>query len=245
MKENKYDESSFFDKYNQMHRSQKGLDGAGEWYVLKKVLPSFTGKEVLDLGCGFGWHCRYAIEQGASSATGVDISEKMLEKAKEINNLQGITYILKPLEELDFQPNSFDIILSSLTFHYIKDFDEMSTQAFRWLKAGGQFIFSVEHPIFTAYGNQDWAYDENGQKLFWPIDHYFIEGEREAIFLGEKVVKYHKTLTTYLNGLLKAGFIIKEIIEPQPSSDMLAEFDEMKDELRRPMMLLLSAAKKD
>lgn len=59
MKENKYDDKSFFDKYSQMDRSVKGLAGAGEWHTLKKMLPSFEGKRVLDLGCGFGWHCAY------------------------------------------------------------------------------------------------------------------------------------------------------------------------------------------
>lgn len=56
MKENKYDDNIFFQKYSQMSRSQKGLAGAGEWETLKKMLPDFKGKRVLDLGCGYGWH---------------------------------------------------------------------------------------------------------------------------------------------------------------------------------------------
>ena len=52
----------FFEKYSQMDRSKKGLDGAGEWHVLKQMLPDFRGKRILDLGCGFGWHCEYAIK---------------------------------------------------------------------------------------------------------------------------------------------------------------------------------------
>ena len=60
MKENKYDDLLFFQKYSQMGRSQNGLDGAGEWHKLKKMLPDFSGKTVLDLGCGYGWHCKYA-----------------------------------------------------------------------------------------------------------------------------------------------------------------------------------------
>lgn len=243
MKENKYDDLAFFEQYNKMNRSQKGLEGAGEWYALKKMLPDFTDKIVLDLGCGFGWHCRYAIENGAKSVTGVDISEKMLEKAKEVNNLPGIEYLQKALEDVDYQAKEFDIILSSLTFHYIESFDRISQRIYKWLKLKGIFIFSVEHPIFTAFGNQDWIYSKNGEKLYWPIDNYFIEGKREAVFLGEKVVKYHKTLTTYLNNLLKQGFKIKEIIEPKPSEKSLNEFPDMKDELRRPMMLLISVEK--
>lgn len=109
MKENKYDDLAFFEKYKRMNRSQNGLEGAGEWYVLRKILPDFTRKDVLDLGCGFGWHCRYAVENGAKSAIGVDISEKMLEKAKEINNLNGIEYVRKALEDVDYSAEKFDV----------------------------------------------------------------------------------------------------------------------------------------
>ena len=50
MKENKYDEERFFEKYSQMDRSRKGLQGAGEWPALDKMLPPFAGQDVLDLG---------------------------------------------------------------------------------------------------------------------------------------------------------------------------------------------------
>ena len=56
MKENKYDDDRFFSQYAQMSRSVEGLKGAGEWHILQKMLPDFTGKRILDLGCGFGWH---------------------------------------------------------------------------------------------------------------------------------------------------------------------------------------------
>ena len=54
MKENKYDDDRFFSQYAQMSRSVEGLQGAGEWHILQKMLPDFTDKRVLDLGCGFG-----------------------------------------------------------------------------------------------------------------------------------------------------------------------------------------------
>ena len=57
MKENAYDNDSFFEKYSRMTRSEKGLEGAGEWPALKRLLPDFRGKRVLDMGCGYGWHC--------------------------------------------------------------------------------------------------------------------------------------------------------------------------------------------
>ncbi|WP_407482051.1 class I SAM-dependent methyltransferase [Elizabethkingia meningoseptica] len=243
MKENKYDEPSFFELYGKMGRSQKGLEGAGEWHVLKDMLPDIKGKKVLDLGCGYGWHCRYAIEKGALSVVGIDISEKMLQKAREINQLVGIEYIKKPLEDIRFEAEMFDLIFSSLTFHYIQSYDVLIENIYHWLRTGGKFVFSVEHPVFTAEGSQNWIYDDAGTKLHWAVDKYFFEGERHTSFLGESVLKYHRTLSTYLNLLLKAGFKIIEVKEPTPNAEMLENIPEMQDELRRPMMLLISVEK--
>ena len=83
MKQNKYDEINFFSEYEKMLRSVQGLDAAGEWHVLKALLPDLREKTVLDLGCGFGWHCRYAREQQAKSVIGVDLSEKCFKKRKK------------------------------------------------------------------------------------------------------------------------------------------------------------------
>lgn len=244
MKENKYDEPSFFEQYGKMNRSQKGLDGAGEWHVLKEMLPDFEGKEVLDLGCGYGWHCRYAIENGAISAIGIDISEKMLQRAKEINQLSGIKYEQIALEDARFSPETFDVVISSLTLHYIQSYDVLVSRIYQWLKPGGRFVFSVEHPVFTAAGSQDWIYNQAGDKSHWPVDRYFFEGKRMTSFLGENVLKYHRTVSTYLNVILKQGFKIVEVNEPIPHHEMLKTIPEMNDELRRPMMLLISVEKK-
>ena len=65
MKENRYDDPAFFQKYSEMARSKLGLEGAGEWQTLEPMLPDFAGARVLDLGCGYGWHAFYAAENGA------------------------------------------------------------------------------------------------------------------------------------------------------------------------------------
>ena len=66
------------------------------------------------------------------------------------------------------------------------------------LAPGGYFVFPWSIPYY-CYGSQDWYYDENGNILHFPVDNYYYEGKRKAVFLGEEVVKYHRTLTTYLN----------------------------------------------
>lgn len=102
----------------------------------------------------------------------------------------------------------------------------------------------MEHPVFTAYGTQDWYYGRDGEILHFPVDNYYYEGKRTANFLGEEVVKYHKTLTTYLDGLLTNGFEIKNIVEPQPPAHMIDSVPGMKDEMRRPMMLIVNSTKR-
>ena len=275
MKENKYDDPTFFGKYSQMPRSKEGLAAAGlsqliisggepllredlpdivehaklaaagEWHVLRRMLPPFEGKRVLDLGCGFGWHCRYAVEQGADSVVGVDLSERMLTEARAMTDSPAIQYLRMPIEAIDFPADSFDVAISSLAFHYIESFGGLCAKVNRCLSAGGHFVFSVEHPVFTAQGSQEWHCDAQGNHLHWPVDSYFSEGVRKAGFLGEEVMKYHKTLTAYVNGLLQNGFELLELVEPQPEPGLLEAYPEiMRDELRRPMMLLVSARKR-
>ncbi len=243
MKQNKYDDAVFFEKYSKMDRSTKGLTGAGEWETLEKLLPQFKDKRVLDLGCGFGWHCQYAMEHGAKSVTGVDLSENMLQTAKEKTD-KSINYIKMPIEDISFNNNSFDAVISSLAFHYIENFQPVAEKIVSYLVPGGEFVFSAEHPVFTSYGSQDWYYDEEGNILHFPVDRYFCEGVRTTDFLGEKVIKYHRTLTTYLNILLQAGFEITGFAEPQPPEHLLKTVKGMSDELRRPMMFIIKARKK-
>ncbi len=243
MKQNKYDDPVFFEKYGQMERSKTGLEAAGEWTTLQSMLPDIKGKRVLDLGCGYGWHCSYAAEHGAAQVTGVDISEKMLAKARAEHSASNITYIQMPMEDADFEPGSFDVVLSSLALHYIASFEGIVQKVHRFLAAGGDFIFSAEHPIFTAEGSQDWYYDVNGKSLHFPVDRYFEEGLRNTRFLNEEIVKYHRTLTTYIQTLIECGFVITGVKEPKPPEHLLKIYPSMSDEFRRPMMMIISARK--
>ena len=249
MKENIYDNPSFFEKYSQMARSREGLSGAGEWETLRTVLPPVENKRVLDLGCGYGWHCIWAVEHGAESALGVDISARMLEVARgkiagDAQLSERIAYRQGAIESLEFPEDSFDLVLSSLSLHYVADYPAVVEKVRRWLKPGGQFVFTVEHPVFTAEGSQDWVLDAAGNIDHFPVDNYYYEGPRTAHFLGETMTKYHRTVTTYLETLLDCGFTLRHVKEPMPPESMRG-LPGMADEMRRPMMLIVAAELQD
>lgn len=243
MKQNKYDDPEFFAQYSMMPRSVGGLGAAGEWPALRAMLPDLHGKRVLDLGCGFGWHCRYAREQQAKSAVGVDLSERMLARAKEMTDDPAIEYRQLAIEDINFEACEFDVVISSLALHYVQRFDTVCQKVHHCLVPGGSFVFSVEHPIFTALAAQDWYYGPQGERLHWPVDDYQDEGLRQARFLTSDVTKYHRTFATYINTLIQAGFRIQELSEPQPTPELLAQHPDWRDEARRPMMLLIAAVR--
>lgn len=238
----RYDEENFFEQYANMPRSKYGLSAAGEWHQLKKLIPPLNGKTVLDLGCGYGWHCVYAVQQGADKVLGLDCSEKMLAQAKTRNKNPRIEYKLCDIEYYEYPEKSYDCVISNLALHYISDLRSIYKKIYATLKLCGTFVMNIEHPSFTSGVNEDWVYDDSGRPLYWPIDDYFFEGQRLTNFLGCNVVKYHHTLTTILGGLLSCGFELTAVEEAVPSKEML-KIDGMINELRRPMMLLVRADK--
>lgn len=244
MKQNIYDDVTFFENYGQMKRSIEGLSAAGEWHILRNMLPDLKSKIVLDLGCGYGWHCIYAKQQGAEEVIGIDLSVRMIEKAKEISKGLSIEYKQIPIEDFDMESEKFDVVFSSLAFHYLKDLNAVFNKVYQALKRGGSFVFAMEHPVFTARAEQDWFTDENANRIHWPIDNYYDESMRQTPFLGHKVTKYHRTLESIINTVIHSNFDIKEISEPKPSEELIKKYSEMKDEMRRPIFIMISAIKK-
>lgn len=240
---NEYDNEHFFEEYAKMPRSQGGLAAAGEWHQLKPLFPPLEGKRVLDLGCGYGWHCKFAAEQGAARVLGLDLSEKMIKEARRRNGAPGIEYRVCGIEEYDYPAEEWDCVVSNLALHYIENISAVFEKVHHTLKPGGTFLFNIEHPVFTAGVGQDWVYGSDGAPLYWPVDDYFLPGERKTHFLGCDVTKQHHTLTQILNGLLERGFALAAVEEAMPPREML-DIPGMKDELRRPMMLLVRAEKK-
>lgn len=240
MPQNIYDTQDFFDGYSQLNRSVHGLAGAPEWASLQAMLPDLDALKVVDLGCGFGWFCRWAREHGAQQVLGIDVSEKMLARAMASTSDPAIIYRRADLEHLTLDEAGFDLAYSSLTFHYLVDLAGMLKMLHRALVPGGKLVFSIEHPILMASLRARWTKDEDGRKI-WPVDNYQLEGPRVTNWLADGVIKQHRTMGTLLNLLIKTGFTIDHVEEWGPSETQIALQPELAQEKERPMLLLLAA----
>jgi SAM-dependent methyltransferase len=239
MKQNIYDDPRFFEGYSQLRRHESGLNMAVDQPAMHSLMPPLANKRVLDLGCGFGKMCRYAIEQGAASVVGVDISTKMLAKAREDTADPRISYIQSALEDLNLAPASFDLVVSSLALHYVERFDLICANVKSWLVADGAFVFSVEHPMVTAYPVGRYLAGK-GEGQHWPIDNYKFEGIRHTQWITDDVIKYHRSVETYVNTLIDKGFTILRLLEPEAAEDKIRKRPELREESRRPTFMLIS-----
>ena len=239
MTQNIYDHPDFFQAYSQLRRSVEGLDGAPEWPALKALLPALAGLNILDLGCGFGWFSRWAISQGAAHVLALDISANMLAQAQATPS-PDITYQQTDLEHLSLPQATFDLAYSSLVLHYIENIGGLLTAIHQALRPGGHFVFSTEHPVYTAPTSPRWAIDADSRRI-WPLDRYLIEGPRTTDWLAKGVVKQHRTIGSTLNQLIQAGFTLSHIQEFCPSPEQIARHPELEAERDRPMFLLVSA----
>ena len=240
MTQNIYDDDGFFAGYSQLPRSLDGLDAAPEWPSLRALLPALAGLRILDLGCGFGWFCRWAREQGAAHVRGIDVSEKMLARARATTPDAAIAYERADMEMLRLPEAAFDLVYSSLALHYIAGLDVLVAQIHGALVPGGRLVFSVEHPIYTAPTRPGWSQDAAGRKI-WPIDSYLAEGPRSTDWLAKGVIKHHRTIATYIDILLRSGITLAHVEEWGPSEAQIAARPSLADERQRPPFLLVAA----
>lgn len=244
MAQNVYDDERFFDEYSELPRSTLGLDGAPEWPALRALLPDLHDRRVLDLGCGFGWFCRWAQDAGATWVIGIDLSERMLDRARADTDDERIMYEQHDLDQVQLPASAFDLVHSALTLHYLADLERLYSVVYSSLEQGGSFVFSVEHPIFTAPTSPDFVAHPSDDGVVWPLDSYLAEGERTTDWLTPGVVKQHRTITTYVDGLLSAGFELSGLVEWGPSSEQIDAEPSWAVELDRPPFMLVSATRR-
>jgi len=147
------------------------------------------------------------------------------------------------MERLELLPASFDLVYSSLALHYVEKLDWLMAIVYRSLAPGGNLVFSVEHPIFTARVEPGWSVNAAGRKT-WPIDSYLDEGPRSTDWLAKGVIKQHRTLAAYIDMLLRLGFAISHVEEWGPTEEQIASNPGWADERQRPPFLLIAARRR-
>src|SRR5262245_28030683 len=141
--QNIYDDADFFAGYATLDRFGAGWVRAVERPDFLALLPDVRGRRVLDLGCGAGQLARFLAEQGAGEVTGVDLSERMLALARTDGAHPRVTYLRAAMEDLTFPDARFDLVVSSLAFHYVPDYRGLVGRIAAWLAPGGVLVFST------------------------------------------------------------------------------------------------------
>ncbi|GLX70456.1 class I SAM-dependent methyltransferase [Paenibacillus glycanilyticus] len=179
--------------------------------AMMKLLPEdLTDMTVLDAGCAAGWYTAQLLERGAA-VTAIDLSQAMVAACRRRVGNQANVMVHDLSQPLPFEDESFDLIVSSLTLHYIEDWDSVLTEFRRVLKPNGQLLFSVHHPfmVYQQFDQQDYF----ARELLTDIWNKKETGPVEVTF-------YHKSMMDIVNSTTK-HFTLDQMIEPQPSEDFI------------------------
>lgn len=222
--QNIYDNKIFFKGYQEM-RNENNLSANEliEIPQLFSLIGDVKGKKVLNLGCGAGGHDRKLIELGAESVLGIDLSENMIKEAIKDNTSNKIRYKVLSMSDIDSLNEKFDLVISSLAIHYVEDYDGLCKKVANILNDGGEFTFSIGHPMdsCTILDNYDNDYIIINDKKYRLLSDYNNEGKRFSNWFIDGVETYHRNISHLANGLINAGLTIIKMEESTASENAI------------------------
>ncbi len=199
-----------------------------------KLFGDVSGKKLLEIGCGDGRSLHYHGEGNASELWGIDISEKQIDKARHYLTDSGISanLICSPMEEECGIPmDYFDFVYSIYAIGWATDLEGVFHRIASYLKKDGLFIFSWSHPIHKCVASED------GMLIFKKC--YFDETWYSVSLDEAKLTLSDRKLSTYVNTLAKAGFMIEQLVE-ESDDDILHSYEGDADFARKAKMLPLT-----
>ena len=213
---------------------RKGWDAYREYFnnpAFFAFIGDIKGKKLLDAGCGEGYNTRLLAKKG-SRVVGIDISKKMIEYAREREQKEplGIRYEVASFSNLSLLDDEYlDVIVSFMALMDGPDYERALKELFRVLRKKGELIISITHPCFLTKG-LEWIGDVDTNNVKLVVSNYFddkpwVEHWRfsQAPILEDvrlfAVPSFPRTLTLYINTLIKTGFVLKEIEEPRPTEE--------------------------
>jgi SAM-dependent methyltransferase len=204
---------------------------------LLDLLGPVAGLRVVDVACGHGRITRELARRGAQ-ATGIDISAKLIGKAREIEEHEplGLRYLHADMAAArTLGDERFDAATCNFGLSDIDDLDPAIAAVSAALHPRGCFVFSILHPCFAG------GKDISGA---WPADgSYYGEGHWTAgeakSALRRQVGANHRMLSTYLGTLRRHGLWLDQLTEPLPEPD----WDQAHDADRKPVFLVARLVK--
>lgn len=171
-----------------------------------------AGLKVLDVGCGSG-PLTEALRAKGAVVSGFDLSPAMVELARERLGKDADLKVADLGAALPYPDDTFDLVVASLSLHYVQDWASALAELRRLLKPGGRLTVSIIHPMVYAI-----VYPE--------ADYFALTQYSEDYDYGDQTVwmtYWHRPLQDVLNAFIDAGFAIKTVTEPPPVADTPAE----------------------
>ncbi len=235
-----YDTPHVFDFYA-AHRAKPDCPNENiEQPILWDLIGNPMNLDVLDLGCGDARMARKFKAQGAKSYLGVDGSRKMVELAERNLEAGFSEVILARLEDAMPPASKFDLVVSALALHYVADLRALLAKVHHCLRTGGRFVFSVEHPVITSCNR---ALEESSVRQAWIVDDYFVRGARQVRWMGDDVIKFHRTIEDFINELTAEGFALQKFRESDPAQENFQDEGLWRRRRRIPLFMVIAAAK--
>lgn len=175
------------------------------------------GKKVLELCCGSGHSLNYLADKGAGELWGLDLSQKQLDNAKQMLKGSGCNprFICAPMEaDSDIPEDYFDYVFSIYGIGWTTDLAGTFKKVASCLKKDGIFIFSWGHPLhYCVAKSYETGEDEviDGKLVF--SRSYFDESYLKMPVHDTDVTFANRKISTYVNALYDAGFIIERMVE--------------------------------
>jgi trans-aconitate methyltransferase len=206
------------DWYTERLRAGSAMHDLAGGALLARLPQDLRGVRVLDVGCGEGLLTRALSARGAV-VHGIDSAPRMIEHAQEQQPTTA-TYAVDDGATLSsVASTSVDWVTAGLALNNVPDLGAALAAAHRVLVAGGHLVFTIPHPCFEA-PHATWT--ESGGRV---IGAYLDEGFwRSGNPQGaRRAGNQHRTISTYLNALIGAGYRIETMAEPVPTADVVAE----------------------